>query len=412
MDLVHERCAGIDIGKADCKVCIRVPGRNGRRHTEIRTFSTMTEGLLALREWLLSEQITLVGMEATGSYWKPVYYLLEEQMETWLLNAQHMRNVPGRKTDVRDCQWICQLIEHGLVRPSFVPPKPIRQLRDLTRYRTEVTRERTREIQRLEKLLEDPGIKLSSVVSDLGGKSARTMVEALIGGERDPQVLARLAVGALKDKEAQLVQALTGFFTDHHAFLARTMLDRIDAATATVKGLTAEIDRRLEPYRRQLELLVTIPGISLTAAQVVVAEIGVDMRRFPTAGHLASWAGVCPGNHESAGKVTSGRTRHGDAWLKGVLGNAAAAAARSKNTYLAAQFRRLVGHRGKKRALVAVEHSILVSVWHILTRDTPYQDLGADHFINRIRKSRQTRRLVGQLTQLGYDVSLEPRTNG
>jgi len=412
MDLVHERCAGIDIGKADCKVCIRVPGRNGRRHTEIRTFSTMTEGLLALREWLLSEQITLVGMEATGAYWKPVYYLLEEQTETWLLNAQHMRNVPGRKTDVRDCQWICQLIEHGLVRPSFVPPKPIRQLRDLTRYRTEVTRERTREIQRLEKLLEDPGIKRSSVVSDLGGKSARTMVEALIGGERDPQVLARLAVGALKDKEAQLVQALTGFFTDHHAFLARTMLDRIDAATATVKGLTAEIDSRLEPYRRQLELLVTIPGISLTAAQVVVAEIGVDMQRFPTAGHLASWAGVCPGNHESAGKVTSGRTRHGDAWLKGVLGNAAAAAARSKNTYLAAQFRRLVGHRGKKRALVAVEHSILVAVWHILTRDTPYQDLGADHFINRIRKSRQTRRLVGQLTQLGYDVTLEPRTDG
>ncbi|WP_369394579.1 IS110 family transposase [Streptomyces sp. CG1] len=339
-----------------------------------------------------------------------MYYILEERMETWLLNAQHMRNVPGRKTDVRDCQWICQLIEHGLVRPSFVPPKPIRQLRDLTRYRTEVTRERTREIQRLEKLLEDPGIKLSSVVSDLGGKSARTMVEALIAGERDPHTLAQLAVGALKDKEVQLAQALTGFFTDHHAFLACAMLDRIDAATEAVKRLTTEIDRRLEPYRRQVELLVTIPGISLTAAQVVVAEIGVDMQRFPTAAHLASWAGVCPGNHESAGRVTCGRTRHGDVWLKGVLGNAAAAAARSKNTYLAAQFRRLVGHRGKKRALVAVEHSILVAIWHILTPETPYQDLGADHFINRIRKSRQTRRLVGQLTQLGYDVSLEPRT--
>lgn len=349
MDLVHERCAGIDIGKADCKVCIRVPGRNGRRHTEIRTFSTMTEGLLALREWLLSEQITLVGMEATGSYWKPVYYLLEEQMETWLLNAQHMRNVPGRKTDMRDCQWICQLVEHGLVRPSFVPPKPIRQLRDLTRCRTEVTWERTQELQRLEKLLEDDGINLSSVVSNLSGKSVRTMVEALIGGERDPQVLARLTVGALKDKQPQLVQALTGFFTDHHAFLARAVLEHIDAATATVKELTAEVDRRLEPYRRQLELLVTIPGISRTAAQVVVAEIGVDMGRFPTAGHLASWAGACPGNHESAGKVTSGRTRHSDAWLKGVLGSAAAAAARSKNTYLAAQFRRLVGHRGSSR---------------------------------------------------------------
>jgi transposase len=228
-----------------------------------------------------------------------------------------MRNVPGRKTDVRDCQWICQLIEHGLVRPSFVPPKPIRQLRDLSRYRTEVTRERTREIQRLEKLLENSGIKLSSVVSDLGGKSARTMVEALIAGERDPHTPAQLAVCAVKDKEPQLAQALTGFFTDHHAFLARAMLERIDAATATVKELTAEIGRHLEPYRRQLELLVTIPGISLTAAQVVVAEIGVDMQRSPTAGYLASWAGVCPGNHESAGRVTSGRTRHGDALAQG-----------------------------------------------------------------------------------------------
>ncbi|CAM5616291.1 IS110 family transposase ISArsp3 [Streptomyces griseoloalbus] len=405
MDVVHERCAGIDIGKADVKVCIRVPGPGKRRCKEVRTFSTMTRDLLAMRDWLLAEGITVVGMEATGSYWKPVFYLLENDIECWLLNARHMKNVPGRKTDVADSEWICKMVEHGLVRPSFVPPPEIRQLRDLTRYRTEVIRERTREAQRLEKLLEDAGIKLSAVVSDLLGKSARAMLEALIAGERDPLVLAEMAKASMRAKREILAQALTGRFTDHHAFLARTMLDRIDAVTATEARLSEEITRQLAPFRRQVELLTTIPGVSTRSAEVILAEIGVDMSRFPSAAHLASWAGMCPGNHESAGKHTSGKSRPGDPWLKGALGLAATAAARSKG--LAARYKRIAVRRGKKRALVAVGHTILTSVWHMLTHEAEYHDLGGDYFIERTGRARQTRRLVSQLNMLGYQVSLQ-----
>lgn len=280
MDVTVQRCAGIDIGKADVKVCIRVPA-GSRRRSEVRTFSTMTGDLLALRDWLLAEQVTLVGMEATGSYWKPIFYLLERDIECWLLNARHMKAVPGRKTDVKDSEWIARLIEHGLVRPSFVPPRPIRELRDLTRYRTEVVRERTRQTQRLEKLLEDAGIKLSTVVSDMLGKSGRAMLEALIAGERDPRALAELALGRLRGKVDVLTEALTGFFGDHHAFLARAMLDRIDAATATEARLNTQIDKQIQPFRRRIELLATIPGLSRHTAEVVLAEIGADITRFP-----------------------------------------------------------------------------------------------------------------------------------
>jgi transposase len=407
MDVVHERCAGIDIGKADVKVCVRVPGSGKRRHKEIRTFSSMTRDLLAMRDWLLAEQVTVVGMEATGSYWKPVFYLLENDMETWLLNARHMKNVPGRKTDVADSEWICRMVEHGLVRPSFVPPPAIRQLRDLTRYRTEVIRERTREAQRLEKLLEDAGIKLSAVVSDLLGKSARAMLEALIAGERDPRVLAEMARASMRAKRDVLIQALTGRFTGHHAFLARTMLDRIDAVTVTEARLSEEIARQLTPFRRQIELLITIPGVSNRSAEMILAEIGADMTRFPSAAHLASWAGMCPGNYESAGKHTSGKSRPGDPWLKNALGLAATAAARSKDTYLAARYKRIAVRRGKKRAMVAVGHTILTSVWHMLTNDVVYQDLGGDYFIQRTGRARHTRRLVSQLNMLGYQVTLQ-----
>ncbi|MBT2445179.1 IS110 family transposase [Streptomyces sp. ISL-36] len=407
MDVVHERCAGIDIGKADVKVCVRVPGPGKRRRKEVRTFSTMTRDLLAMRDWLIAEGITVVGMEATGSYWKPVFYLLENDIETWLLNARHMKNVPGRKTDVADSEWICRMVEHGLVRPSFVPPPEIRQLRDLTRYRTEVIRERTREAQRLEKLLEDAGIKLSAVVSDLLGKSARAMLEALIAGERDPLVLAEMARASMRAKRGILAQALTGRFTAHHAFLARTMLDRIDAVTATEARLSEEITRQLAPFRRQVELLTTIPGVSTKSAEVILAEIGMDMARFPSAAHLASWAGMCPGNHESAGKHTSGKSRPGDPWLKGALGLAAAAAARSKDTYLASRYKRIAIRRGKKRALVAVGHTILTSVWHMLTNDAEYADLGGDYFLQRTGRTRQTRRLVSQLNMLGFQVTLQ-----
>ncbi|MFJ4786650.1 IS110 family transposase [Streptomyces sp. NPDC088794] len=412
MDVVHERCAGIDIGKADVKVCIRVPGPGKRRRKEIRTFSTMTRDLLAMRDWLLAEQVTVVGMEATGAYWKPVFYLLENDIECWLLNARHMKNVPGRKTDVADSEWICKMVEHGLVRPSFVPPPAIRQLRDLTRYRTEVIRERTREAQRLEKLLEDSGIKLSAVVSDLLGKSARAMLEALIAGERNPTILAEMALASMRTKRQILAQALTGQFTDHHAFLARTMLDRIDAVRATEARLSEEITRQLAPFRRQIELLATIPGVSTRSAEMILAEIGADMTRFPSAAHLASWAGMCPGNYESAGKHTSGKSRPGDPWLKSALGLAATAAARSKNTYLASRYKRIAIRRGKKRALVAVGHTILASIWHMLTNDAEYTDLGADYFLQRTGRTRQTRRLVSQLNMLGYQVSLQSADAG
>jgi transposase len=412
MDVIHDRCAGIDISKTDVKVCIRVPGPGRRRRREVRTFATMTRDLLAMRDWLVAEQIAVVGMEATGVYWKPVFYLLEHDMECWLLNARHMKAVPGRKTDVKDAEWIAELVEHGLVRPSFVPPEPIRQLRDLTRYRTEIVRERTREAQRLEKLLEDAGVKLSVAVSDLLGKSARAMLEALIGGERDVHVLADLARGSLRGKRPMLAEALTGRFGEHHAFLTRTMLDRIDACTAMEDRVSRRIDAAMAPFRRQLTLLESIPGASRRAAEVILAEIGADPSRFPTAADLASWAGMCPGNNQSGLKTKAAPTRPGDPWLKGVLGQVAVSAARTKGTYLAARYRRIASRRGKKRALVAVGHSVLIAVWTMLTRDVTYQDLGGDYFIDHLNpsgKARQTRRLIDQLNQLGYHVVLQPQ---
>ncbi|MFD7447027.1 IS110 family transposase [Streptomyces sp. NPDC059909] len=411
MDVLEERCGGVDLGKTDAKVCVRLPGKGKRARYEVRTFSTMSDGLLELRDWLVENQVTRVGMEATASYWKPLFYLLEatEGIEPWLLNAQHIKTVPGRKTDVKDCEWICRLVEHGLVRPSFVPPRDIRQLRDLTRYRTETTRDRVRDVNRLAMFLEDAGIKLSSVVSDITGRSARAMLDALVDGERDPQVLADLALGSLQGKVPLLTRALTGSFSEHHAFMVASMLRAIDEADARIARLSEEINRQLQPLRQQVELLITIPGISLTLAQVLIAEIGVDMARFRTAGHLASWAGVCPGNKESAGRRLSGRTRHGDTWLKTALYVAGATAARSKGTYLGAQFRRLVPHRGAKRATLAVGHSILVAAWHILHDLVPYRDLGPDHFTNRLGKERQTRRLIAQLAALGLNVAVTPR---
>jgi transposase len=411
MDVIEERCGGADLSKADVKVCIRVPGAGKRARYEVRTFSTMNDGLLELRDWLVENKIARIGMEATASYWKPLFYLLEatEGIEPWLLNARHIKTVPGRKTDVKDCQWICKLVEHGLVRPSFVPPRDIRQLRDLTRYRTETVRDRTRDVNRLAMFLEDTGIKLSSVVTDITGRSARAMLDALVAGERDPQVLASLALGSLQGKVPLLTRALTGDFNAHHAFMIASMLRAIDEADNRISRLSEEINRQLQPLRQQVDLLITIPGISLTLAQVLIAEIGVDMGRFATAGHLASWAGVCPGNKESGGKRLSGRTRHGDTWLKTALFMAGASAARSKKTYLGAQFRRLVPHRGAKRATLAVGHSILVAAWHILHDLVPYRDLGPDHFTNRLGKERQTRRLIAQLAALGMDVTIASR---
>ena len=408
MERLIERCAGLDVHKASVTATVRVPGDQGGRRTETRTFQATTAGLVLLGDWLASFGVTVVGMESTGVYWKPVYYLLEDNFECWLLNAQHLKNVPGRKTDVADSVWICQLVEHGLVRPSFVPPKPIRELRDLTRYRKALLAERTREAQRLHKVLEDAGIKLASVASDPLGVSGRAMLEALVQGTHDPQVLAELARGRLRAKLLALREALEGRFGAHHGLLVGEMLARIDQMDETISRLSAEVARVAAPFSPLLALLMTIPGVSRRTAEVILAEIGPDMSRFPTAAHLASWAGVCPGNNESAGKHGSGRTRKGSKWLRVALVEAAHAAARTKNSYQAAQYDRLRGRRGPKKAALAVAHSILVIAWHLLSRGEPYTDLGADYFVKRQAHQAYRDRLVRQLERMGHKVTLEP----
>jgi transposase len=403
-----ERCAGLDVHKASITATVRIPDGRGGRQQETRTFRTTTAGLVVLRDWLASYTVTVVGMESTGVYWKAPYYLLEDDVEVWLLNAQHLRNVPGRKTDVADSAWICQLVEHGLVRASFVPPKPIRELRDLTRYRKALIQERTREAQRLHKVLEDAGIKLSSVASDILGVSGRLMLEALTQGTHDPGVLAELARGRLRAKLPALREALEGRFRAHHALLVAEMLARVDQMDEAIERLSAEVARVAAPFSPLLALLMTIPGVSRRTAEVILAEIGTDMGRFPSAGHLASWAGICPGNNESAGKHRSGRTRKGSKWLRATLTEAANAAARTNGTYLASQYARLKGRRGHKKAIIAVAHSILVVAYHLLERGEPYSDLGADYFLTRQSSEAYQHRLVRQLERMGHKVTLEP----
>ena len=410
MELLHERCAALDIGKKDLKACVRTPGPKGKRSRsqEIRTFATTTNVLLQLRDWLIAERVSLVVLEATGDYWRAPFYLLEDDLNVMLVNAAHAKGLPGRKTDVCDAAWLCQLGECGLLRASFVPPEPIRQLRDLTRYRTTLTAERSREAQRLEKELEDAGIKLSSVATDILGVSGRAMLAALIDGERDPQALAELAKARMRRKIPQLVEALIGNFGEHHAFLCRLHLQRIDQLSAAIGELSARIEQQMRPFARQLQQLATIPGVGQSVAEVIVAETGADMSRFRTAAHLASWAGVCPGHHESAGKRRSGKTRHGNRWLTAALGTAAMAAARTKDTtYLGARYQRLAPRLGKKKAIVAVQHSILIAVWHMLTDDVDYADLGGDYFA-RLDPERAMRRIVRQANALGFTVLFEP----
>jgi transposase len=408
MDRLVERCAGLDVHKDSVTATVRVPGSGRERLQETRTFSATTRGLLTLADWLASYGVTLVGMESTGVYWKPVFYVLEERFECWLLNARHLRNVPGRKTDVQDSAWICQLLEHGLVRASFVPPRPIRELRDLTRYRKTQIEERSREVQRLDKVMQDAGIKLSSVASKTLGVSVRRMLEALIAGTHDPELLAELACGRLRAKLPALREALAGRFrSDHHGLLVAQILAHIDYLDETIATLSERIEEVLAPFSRQRELLETIPGIGRTAAQVLIAELGVDMSVFPTSAHLASWAGQCPGNHQSAGKRRSGRPRHGSKWLQATLTESAKAAARTKGSYLSAQYTRLRGRRGPSKATGALRHSILVAAYHILDQNVPYHELGADYFDQRSSEQR-TKRLVRQLEQLGHNVTLEP----
>jgi len=399
----------MDVSKKDAKVCVRHAGAGRRKTVEtVTTWSSMTASILALREHLAAEQVTCVVMEATGDYWKPFYYLLEDlpDVEVMLVNARHVKTLPGRKSDVADATWLAQLGAHGLVRGSFVPPEPIRQLRDLTRARTAITRERSREVQRLEKLLEDAGIKLSAVASDIMGVSGRAMLEALIAGDRDPAGLAELAKRRLRSKIPQLTEALQGRFNDHHAFLARTHLDLIDHHTEAIEKVTARIEVVMEPFRGFHDLICTIPGISTLTADIVVAETGADMSRFPTAKHLASWAGTTPGNNESAGKVKSSRTRPGNPYLQGALGAAAMVCASHPDTYLGAKYRRIAARRGPMKANVAVQHAMLTAIWHMGTTGTLYDDPGGDYF-TRLHPDRAKKRAIHQLESMGYRVTLD-----
>jgi transposase len=409
MELVHRRCAGIDIAKKSATVCIRVAGRGRRRTAEtVTTWGSMTNQILALRDHLVAEQVSCVAMEATGDYWKPFYYLLEDAgFELLLVNARHVKNMPGRKTDVLDAAWLAQLAAHGLVRGSLVLPPPLRKLRDLTRTRTAWVRDRSREITRLEKLLEDAGIKLSSVASELDGVSCRAMLWALINGERDPAVLANLAQRRLRHKIPILQEALTGRFTDHHAYLARMHLEAIQQLDARIGDIEARIEPLMEPFQAFRELICSIPGISQTVAEVVIAETGGDLTRFASPEHLTSWAGICPGSNESAGRVKSTKTRKGDPHLKAALGTAALSIARHPySNYLGAKYRRITSRRGPSKALVAIERAMLVIIWHMSRTGAFYQDLGLDYY-TRHDPERVKRHALKQLANLGYKVTIE-----
>jgi len=399
MEVVYPRCCGLDVHKKMVVACLLVVGADGRLHKEIRTFSTMSADLLALADWLTAHGCTHVALESTGVYWKPIYNLLDGLFEMLVVNAQHLKAVPGRKTDVRDAEWIADLLRHGLLRGSFIPPTPQRELRDLTRHRTTMVQERARAVNRLQKVLEDANLKLAAVVTDIMGVSARAMVEAILAGETDPTVLADLAQGKLRAKVRQLEQALAGHVKPHHRFLLAELLAHIDYLDEAIARVGDEIARRLEPAAEDIELLDTIPGVNQRTAEIMLAEVGQDLGRFPSAGHLASWAGMCPGNYESAGKRKRGTTRKGSPWLRQALIEAAHGAARSKQTYLGAQYRRLVARLGKKKAIVAVAHSILVIAYHVLTRREPYRDLGPNYF-DEHQRERVEERLVRRLKRL------------
>jgi len=408
MDVVYPRCCGIDIHKQTAVACVIVSETKGPPHKEIRTFGTMTDDLLALADWLAAEGVTHVAMESTGVYWKAPFNLLEGQFEVLLANAQHIKAVPGRKTDVKDAAWIAELLRHGLLQGSFIPSKPQRQLRDLTRYRSTLVQERARTLNRLQAVLEDANLKLASVVTDIYGVSARAMLEAILAGERDVAILADLARGRLRTKRDQRKEALEGRVTAHHSFLLTEHLSTLEYLDEAIARISGEIDQRLTAEQEAITLLDTIPGVSQRAAEILIAEIDTDMSRFPSAKHLASWAGMCPGHHESGGQRLSGKTRQGNRWLRQILVDIAQVASKTKPTYRAAQYQRLAARRGKKRALMAVGHTVLVIAYTLLTRRQPYQDLGALYFDQRAQH-RVERRLVQRLERLGYEVSLQPR---
>lgn len=407
MEVLHPRCAGLDVHKDTVVACVRHMA-DGAVRRDVRTFKTTTRDLMALSEWLSAEGCTHIAMEATGIYWKPVWHVLGDgEFELVLANAAHVKNVPGRKTDVNDATWLADLMAHGLIRGSFVPDEQTQEMRNLLRARKQFVRERSSHIQRIQKTLEDANIKLDSALSDVMGLSGRAMIEALIAGQSDPDTLAGLAHRRVKAPPQELREALRGRVREHHRFMLRLHLQQVDAIDAAISQIDQEVDAHVEPFRAAITILTTIPGISDLSARVIIAEIGNDMSRFPTDGHLISWAGLCPRNDESAGKRRSTRMRKGAPWLKTTLIQCAWAGARKKGSYLQAQFHRLRSRRGAKKAIGAVAASILTALYHMLTNGTLYQDLGPDHFDRRAKAS-QTKRLMIRLQNLGYSVQITP----
>lgn len=401
-----DRCCGLDVHKKSVTACARVPDRTGETVEVVRTFGTTTPDLLTLSDWLMGLGVTHVAMEATGVYWKPVYYVLEDDFELLLVNPTHIKHVPGRKTDAIDAAWIAELLSYGLLRKSFVPPEPIRQLRDLTRYRKSVINERTRTINRIHKLLQDAGVKLSSVASDVMGVSGRAMMKALIEGVIDPDALTALAKGRLRAKLPELQKALTARFNDHHAFMLQRMLTHVDDLDADLVALSERIEAVTVPFAQAIDLLTTIPGVKQRSSEAIIGEIGTDMSQFPSAGHLASWSGLCPGQRESAGQRKSGKTRKGSELLRSTLVECAQAASHSKGTYLNEFFWQVTRRQGKNKATVAVAHEILVAVWHMLTNNEPYRDPGPAALHERTQEQIR-RRALRQLEKLGHKVILE-----
>lgn len=406
MQVVHEKCAGLDVHKKTVVACVITPKDKGGWEKEIRTFSTMTKDLLNLSDWLTSKGCTHVAMESTGEYWRPVFNILEGNLEVILVNARHIKAVPGRKTDIKDAQWIAELLQHGLLRASFIPPVEQRDLRDLTRHRSNFVRERVNLVNRVQKVLEGANIKLGCVASDVLGVSGRAMLGAIVDGNKSPEVMAELAQGTLRQKQDLLVEALEGRVRPHHKFILAQLLGIIDGIDETISQFDREIEDYCRPFAEAVELVDTIPGVARRTAEIIVSEIGTDMSRFPSAEHLAAWAGLAPGNYESGGKTLSASTRKGNRFLRTILVQSAHALARTK-TYLAAQYRRLSARRGKKRAAVAVAHSILVIAYHLISRHEPYRDLGDDYFDQK-RPESVKKRLVKRLEKLGYQVNLEP----
>lgn len=407
MELLHTHCCGIDVHKRSLSVCVVTPGSPKKPKQEVRQFGTMTRDLLALGDWLRECGVTHVAMESTGVYWKPVWNILETDFEVLLVNATHIKQVPGKKTDTADCVWIADLLRHGLLKPSFVPKLQLRELRGLCRSRTTLVRQRAAISNRIQKLLEEANIKLAGVATDILGTSAKAMLRAMIGGEADVEKLAELAQGRLREKLPQLKEALDGHVTGHHRFLLERFLSQVDFLEREIETFEAEIEKHAPSLGEAVELLDAVPGVNRVAAWTILAEIGQDMNQFSTARHLTSWAGLCPGNHESAGKRMSGRTRNGSPWLRAMVVQTAWAASHSKNSYLAAQYRRLAARRGTKRALVAVACTILVIMWHMLKLGHPYKDLGRD-YLDRLKGDHARRFHTRKLQRLGWKVTLEP----